>query len=812
LNNVNGEIEIPTDPFATIEDEVNISFWSYGNEQIQPIHNCFFHGIDGDNKRTINLHLPWGNGSVYFDCGNEGGSYDRINKEAVPENYKGNWNHWAVAKNANSGDMKIYLNGTLWHSGTDKTRLIDIQNFIIGNTQGGNRYYYGNIDEVRIWDAELSETTIQEWMYKPLHANHPDYANLVAYYKIDEAAGNATQDASVHAKTGTINGYMYWVYDRGENLNRGFIETSERPNITFAQGDYDLNITDEIVTDPVVNIPNIVKEFEIIPRYGTMKDDSIHTVSVNEFWEAGYEVTYDPEGEAIDSMQVVSTGTVEITELDYYKRYPMKFEIMSFVTPYGIWLDFGMDGKTWVVDVTDYLPILKGAKRMTVERGGEWQEDMDIRFLFIVGTPPRDVLDIQQIWRPDSKGYTSIIADRSFEARDVLLNADGEYFKIRTVITGHGQQGEFTGRNHFINIDGTQEFMWKVWTECAGNAVYPQGGTWIYDRAGWCPGQASDMAVNDITHLVTPGEISTIDYGLQSASGTSNYIVNNQLVTYGGANFSLDAAIVEVLQPNNLDARNDRFNPACSYPEIVIQNTGSTTLYTLDLEYYETGGEPQTYKWTGVLEFLDTARVVLPINDVSFWLPTSNEFVVNILEANGETDEYSYNNTFKTQFEGVDIFPESELIVIECKTNNYGWQTNYALYDGDGNVFLEWDNLDDNTLYSAPLMLDPGCYKLRINDKADDGLYWWHGSSQGTGSLKVKTYEGDVLYTFEPEFGSFAIYEFGIGEITNINEHEGSISLIAYPNPVEDQLKIQMNGLEKGRVTIRLSNIIMTTT
>ena len=66
-----------------------------------------------------------------------------------------------------------------------------------------------------------------------------------------------------------------------------------------------------------------------------MLNDSIHTVSVSEFWEAVYEVTYDPEGNAIDSTMVEATGTVEITELSYYRRYPMWFEIMSFVTPYG---------------------------------------------------------------------------------------------------------------------------------------------------------------------------------------------------------------------------------------------------------------------------------------------------------------------------------------------------------------------------------------------------------------------------------------------------------------------------------------------
>lgn len=812
LNNFNGEIEIPTEPFSSITEEITISFWSFGNAAIQPVNNSFIHANDGNGNRTVNIHLPWSNSNIYWDCGNEGGSYDRINKAATPEEYEGKWNHWAFSKNASTGEMFAYLNGQLWHSGTDMTRLIDIQNFLIGNSQAGNLNYAGKIDEVRIWDKALSETTIKEWMYKSLDSSHPDYDNLVAYYKIDEGTGNTTMDASIHGKTGQINGHMYWVYDRGDQLNREFTETMNRPNITFAQGDYELSITDEIVTDSVANIPNVVKEYEIIPRWGTLKHDSINLVSENEFWEAGYEVTYDPDGIALDSTMVVATGTIEISELTYYRRYPMWFEIMSFVTPYGINLDLGMDGKTWAFDVTDYAPILQGSKRMTVERGGQWQEDMDIKFLFIVGTPPRDVLDVQQLWRADAVGYQSIMADRAFEPRDVKIMPYGSEFKIKSTITGHGQQGEFNARFHYFKINGNEEFNRKVWTECSTNAIYPQGGTWIYDRAGWCPGQPSDMVEYDITNLVTPGGTTNIDYGLEVATGTSNYIVNNQLVTYNGPNFTLDAAVVEVLKPNSSEASRERFNPACSYPEIVIRNTGSATLTSLDIEYYEQGGEAENFHWTGSLEFLDTALVVLPVDDISFWMPATNEFVVTISNPNGEIDQYEFNNTYRTKFEGVDVFPETDIIVIECKTNNYGWQTNYTLYDGDGNVYLEWDDLDDNTLYSSPFILDPGCYKLQINDKADDGLYWWNGSTQGTGSMKVKNYDGQTLYTFEPEFGRFAVYEFGIGEITSTEENINKPFFVnAYPNPASDQVNIEIRGLEKQEVKLRLSNTIMAT-
>ena len=136
--------------------------------------------------------------------------------------------------------------------------------------------------------------------------------------------------------------------------------------------------------------------------------------------------------------------------------------------------------------------------------------------------------------------------------RDVLMHPNATSFKLRTTITGHGQEGEFIHKNHTLNLDGGfKTYSWQVWTECAENPIYPQGGTWIYDRAGWCPGKASDLREDDITPLVTPGKSHNIDYGIDSATGSSNYWVSCQLVSYDDPNHSLDAAIIDILSPTN---------------------------------------------------------------------------------------------------------------------------------------------------------------------------------------------------------------------------------------------------------------------
>jgi len=121
----------------------------------------------------------------------------------------------------------------------------------------------------------------------------------------------------------------------------------------------------------------------------------------------------------------------------------MVYELMSFVTPYGINLDLGIEGKTWSFDVTEFGPLLKGEKRIYLNRGGQWQEDMDIRFEFVEGTPVRDIVNIRQLWPVTSQGYQQILNNTRFEPREIEFDSDMKMAEIKSVITGHGQEGEF---------------------------------------------------------------------------------------------------------------------------------------------------------------------------------------------------------------------------------------------------------------------------------------------------------------------------------------------------------------------------------
>ena len=128
----------------------------------------------------------------------------------------------------------------------------------------------------------------------------------------------------------------------------------------------------------------------------------------------------------------------------------------------------------------------------------------------------------------------------------------------------------------------------------------------------------TNLQESDLTPFVTPGSNAVIDYVINTASGDSRYFSSNQLVSYGAPNFALDAAIVEIKSPTTL-TEYGRLNPICHNPTIQIQNTGSTPLTTAKIEYWVNGNtNHETYNWTGNLNFLEKADVVLPSGN-SLW-------------------------------------------------------------------------------------------------------------------------------------------------------------------------------------------------
>ncbi len=174
-----GAVIIPPESWSSIEKQVTITCWVYGDPDLQPHKDCIFAAVVEGGGRGGNCHLPYTDEVVYWDTEGPGTGRDRISKGATPEEYKGAWQHWAFTKDADAGEQKIYLNGVLWHSGSGLTcTMTGVTAFWIGCRPGDLTYAYaGLIDDFQLYDRALTQEEIAQTMTLPIKAHDPSPAD-----------------------------------------------------------------------------------------------------------------------------------------------------------------------------------------------------------------------------------------------------------------------------------------------------------------------------------------------------------------------------------------------------------------------------------------------------------------------------------------------------------------------------------------------------------------------------------------------------------------------------------------------------------
>ena len=806
FNGPSANADIPATVNSQISQEISIAFWLKGDASL-PLNTVILEGLDASGARQLNIHLPWSDSNIYWDCGNNGSGYDRINAVATAAEIKDNWVFWTFTKNATTGEMSIYKNGSVWLTASGKTKPINISNMKLGSQINGGLGWYGWLNEFSVWNKSLSAAEISQIMMQGISSSHPQYTHLLAYYPFDEPSGSAAIDASANGNNlSLVNPNRFTL--RGDQLYRNFSVSNERPNITFKRGQYQTTLTQVNVLDSVLAPQTSITSYSVASN--NLVNNGAQLV-----WPAGWNYVLDPLGNIVDTLLTPYQDSVVITSLAYHTKRPMKLELINFITPYGINLNMnGLTGKTWEFDVTDYAPILRGRKFMAME-AGNLQEDNDITFVFYEGTPARKVRSIKQIW-PNAAwaeaSYTDIVNNNRFEPRTVVPDPGAAQFRVKSATSGHGQEGEFIPRDHTLTVNGTN-FTRTVWTFCGENPVYPQGGTWVYDRAGWCPGAAVDQFDYEVSNLISAGQPAIFDYSLPPAGGTgnSNYRINNQLVSYGPPLKTLDAELVYIKRPSTR-VEFERINPVCDEPIIGIRNSGSSTLTSLVIKYGRKGGAMSTYNWTGSLAFLEKAEITLPSPDWSS--SNEGEFIAWLSNPNSSADVYAYNDTLRSVFIPPVVNPER--FVIEMKSNNYSNENEYGITDAAGNYVFFRSNLSPVTLYRDTVTLAPGCYQFKITDLGNDGLSWWANSAQGSGYVRFRNANNLTIFRsfaspYTPgspsDFGSSIIHNFTVGYTLPVEEKSALSGMEVYPNPASANVFVTLNGQAGTIAAIELIDI-----
>lgn len=111
------------------------------------------------------------------------------------------WYH--IAATYDGASMKIYIDGVLDATRAQTGTITSNNIFEIGRNYADSRILDGQIDEVSVFKAALSQATIRDYMCKSINSSHPNYSALEGYWKMDKASGNLT-DHSGKGHTGTL--------------------------------------------------------------------------------------------------------------------------------------------------------------------------------------------------------------------------------------------------------------------------------------------------------------------------------------------------------------------------------------------------------------------------------------------------------------------------------------------------------------------------------------------------------------------------------------------------------------------------------
>jgi hypothetical protein len=151
--------------FANIDKQFSFCLWVNGDPDWQPPFEA---------QRVMHAFMLAGYG-IQFQCPNTSGYVNfgagvdpdvTIWTEATPDDWEGEWNHYALVKDADLGFQRIYRNGELVAENDNAFKGIGVVNSMTfgGNqgdaTSGRGWEYHGKLDDIRIYGITLSQAEV----------------------------------------------------------------------------------------------------------------------------------------------------------------------------------------------------------------------------------------------------------------------------------------------------------------------------------------------------------------------------------------------------------------------------------------------------------------------------------------------------------------------------------------------------------------------------------------------------------------------------------------------------------------------------
>ncbi len=137
------------------------SFWQYRDSATPLGNQSAFWAVSPTapgTQRGVQAHLPWVNGTLYFDHGGCCGGDTRISQAIDSQLYNG-WHHYAFVLGADDS-KEVWIDGTMFLSGTGTAPLDPFSDLHIGSARGVESAHRGLIDDFAVFDVKLDAEQI----------------------------------------------------------------------------------------------------------------------------------------------------------------------------------------------------------------------------------------------------------------------------------------------------------------------------------------------------------------------------------------------------------------------------------------------------------------------------------------------------------------------------------------------------------------------------------------------------------------------------------------------------------------------------
>lgn len=485
------------------------------------------------------------------------------------------------------------------------------------------------------------------------------------------------------------------------------------------------------------------------------------------------------------------------SDWDYTVRFEWikdghKYELGRLITPYAGYMQRGMHGfnrnwtRKYIFDVSHLAPVLQGEGILNAHYGGWGAKKSAFGFSakLVYGTAvTRKVQRVIPIYYSKPAGWPYKTAD---EFAAFLPDVPVEFLanelsaELKVIVSAHGHAlsfdnptnepelcGEWCERFFDVKVNDALLERTSLWrADCDQSATFPQGGTYIYARANWCPGEI----VDDFTYRINTQQAnSSVDIDWQTFSwqsseygkGAPHYIISAVLVTYGSQQVNTDLSLESILSPNKeLASRN---NQSCSDVTVNVLNQGQTLIEEIDFTYGVIGQQQHTFSWQGALLPNERQTITLPAKYWGSFIPSESVFNV---QANALFDERSSNNIAQSRFDPPKMLTDQSYL--NLLTGKVPEETTVLVRDRDGEIVKQWQQFTASTEHRLNLDLPLGCYQLEILDSAKDGLAFpFLNSKKGKGAIAIhdrKSSDAQLdVHSLQADFGRRLILPFTLG-------------------------------------------------